>query len=84
MKSENYFAKPKYNSTIIPSAMRYHPKITKLCFLINAIRKRTIKMDTAKDTKVPIMRIRNSIPVKCNPNFRTFRRLAPNITGIAR
>ena len=26
----------------------------------------------------------SSIPVNANPNFNTFRRLAPNITGIAR
>ena len=37
-----------------------------------------------KDTTVPTSRQASSIPVNVNPNFSTFRRLAPNITGIAR
>lgn len=37
-----------------------------------------------KDITVPTSRQASSIPVNANPNFSTFRRLAPNITGIAR
>lgn len=37
-----------------------------------------------KDITVPTSRQASSIPVNANPNFNTFRRLAPNITGIAR
>ena len=37
-----------------------------------------------KDTTVPIMSNINSSEVNAKPNFTTLRRLAPNITGIAR
>ena len=37
-----------------------------------------------KDITVPTSRQASSIPVNANQNFNTFRRLAPNITGIAR
>lgn len=41
-------------------------------------------MDTAKETTVPTSRRVSSKEVNSNPNFTTFNRLAPNITGIAR
>ena len=40
--------------------------------------------ETTNATTIPTIRIINSVPVKENPNLRSFRRLAPNITGIPR
>lgn len=81
---QDYARIPKYKSTITPNTMRYQPNILKSCFLIYPIRKRRIKTDTINATAVPIRRSISSRLVKSNPNFTTFRRLAPNITGIAR
>ena len=40
--------------------------------------------ETTKATTIPVKRIPNSNPLKAKPNFNTFNRLAPSITGIAR
>ena len=42
------------------------------------------RIDTTKDTSTPTIRMINSVELKAKPNFTSFRRLAPNITGIAR
>ena len=41
-------------------------------------------MDTTNATRIPTTRIITSLAVNAKPNFTSFRRLAPNITGIAR
>ena len=41
-------------------------------------------METTNATTIPTIRIITSVPVKEKPNFRIFRRLAPNMTGIPR
>ncbi len=41
-------------------------------------------METAKAVIIPTARIPISVPVKSKPNFTSFKRLAPNITGIPR
>jgi len=79
-----YARNPKYISTTAPSRMRYHPKTLKSCFLIYPIRKRSTNRDTIKDTTVPVTSRVSSREVKAKPNFTTFRRLAPNMTGMAR
>ena len=80
----HYAASPKYTSTTIPSTMRYHPNILKLCFLIYPMRNRSTNRDMTKDTTVPVISSASSADVNSKPNFTTFSRLAPNITGIAR
>ena len=40
--------------------------------------------DTAKAVAIPTSRMASSVPVKSKPNFTSFKRLAPNMTGIAR
>ena len=40
--------------------------------------------ETAKETRVPIKSKAISMPVNWKPNFTIFKRLAPNITGMAR
>ena len=40
--------------------------------------------DTTKATTMPTIRITASSSEKCNPNPHIFKRLAPNITGMAR
>ena len=40
--------------------------------------------ETINATTIPKSRIKISAPVKWNPNFTIFNRLAPNITGIPR
>ena len=42
-----------------------------------------IREDT-KAVTIPISRIASSVDVNARPNFTSFKRLAPNITGIAR
>ena len=42
------------------------------------------RTDTTKDTTTPTIRMISSVELKAKPNFTSFRRLAPNITGIAR
>ena len=49
-----------------------------------SIRKRTASNDTANETNVPVIRTPISSAVNEKPNLTTLRRLAPNITGIAR
>ena len=41
-------------------------------------------MEETNATTIPTNRIASSPPVKLNPNFTIFKRLAPAITGIAR
>ena len=74
----------KYNKTTIPKTIRYQPKTLKSCFLIYPIRNLMTTTDTTNATTIPVKRIASSIPVKLNPNLIIFKRLAPNITGIAR
>ena len=40
--------------------------------------------DTTNATIIPVKRMPNSYPLNAKPNFSTFKRLAPNMTGIAR
>ena len=40
--------------------------------------------DEINAVAIPISRMAASMDVKWNPNWRTFKRLAPNMTGIAR
>ena len=42
------------------------------------------RTDTTKDTTTPTIRMISSVELKAKPNLTSFRRLAPNITGIAR
>ena len=42
------------------------------------------KIDTKNDTSIPMIKTPASSVVKDKPNFTSFNRLAPNITGIAR
>lgn len=48
------------------------------------IKKRITKIDTTNATSIPIIRIKNSKKLNAKPNFTSFKRLAPNITGIAK
>ncbi len=41
-------------------------------------------IETKKDTIIPTSKMINSVPVKPNPNFTSFKRLAPSIVGIAK
>ena len=41
-------------------------------------------MDTKNATTTPVTSVKISAGVKAKPNFTSFRRLAPNMTGIAR
>lgn len=41
-------------------------------------------IDTINAEAMPVTRIVNSFPENANPNLTSFKRLAPNITGIAR
>ncbi|CUQ13839.1 Uncharacterised protein [Dorea longicatena] len=56
----------------------------KSCFLIYCIKNLITKIDTTKETTHPNNSKRNSCPVNAKPNLSIFRRLHPNITGIAR
>ena len=49
-----------------------------------ATKKATAKKEEVKATIIPTNSIISSGPVKTKPNFTSFKRLAPNITGIAR
>ena len=42
------------------------------------------RMETANETTVPNKSRNTCIPVKFNPNLISFKKLAPNIAGIAR
>ena len=56
----------------------------KSCFFMYPIRNLIAIMETTNATTIPTIRIITSVPVKEKPNFRIFRRLAPNMTGIPR
>ena len=62
----------------------YHPNALKSCFLIYPIRNLIAITETKNATTTPVTSVRISAGVNANPNFTSFRRLAPNITGIAR
>ena len=74
----------KYPSTRIPRMILYQPNTLKSCFLIYPIRNLMARTDTTKDTTTPTIRMISSVELKAKPNLTSFRRLAPNITGIAR
>ena len=42
------------------------------------------RTETINDTAIPSISIKNSYKEKFKPNFTSFRKLAPNITGIAK
>ena len=42
------------------------------------------KTETTNATNIPTNKIVNSLAVKTKPNFKSFNRLAPTITGIAK
>ena len=42
------------------------------------------QMETPKATTVPTNKTTNSAELKASPNFKSFKKLAPNITGIAK
>ena len=69
---------------MIPSTIRYQPKTLKSCFLMYPIRNLIARMDIPKATNIPTRSTASSVPVKLKPNFKSFKKLAPNITGIAR
>lgn len=74
----------KYSSTTIPSTIRYQPNTLKSFFLIYPIRNRITTTDTTNATTIPTAKMVHSAALNAMPNFRSFNRLAPNITGIAR
>ena len=85
MKLYNYTAKNiKYAITMIPSTIRYQPNTLKSCFLMYPIKNLIAKIETKKATNVPVPSVIASAPVKSNPNFTIFSKLAPNMTGIAK
>ena len=43
-----------------------------------------VRIETTNATIIPVKRMAISIPEYVNPNFNIFKRLAPNITGIAK
>ena len=69
-----------------PRMIRYHPNTLKSCFLIYPIKNLITTSDTANATTIPTTRITTSweVIVAFIKNFAPFKRLAPNITGIAR
>ena len=48
------------------------------------IRNRITATDTRKAVIIPVASTITSFPVREDPNFTTFKRLAPSITGMAR
>ena len=74
----------KYANTITPSTIRYQPNTLKSWFLIYPIKNLIARMDTPKATAIPKSKINTSVAVNTKPNFTIFKRLAPNITGIAK
>ena len=73
---------------MIPKPILYQPKLSKLCFLTNAIKNLIATMETIKAVSVPVSRTTISVVDKVKPSrtnaLNTFRAEAPSITGIAR
>ena len=72
---------------MIPNAILYHPKLSKLCFLTNAIKNLITNNDTKNAVSVPVIKTIISVELRLKPsskNFTTFKSDAPSITGIAR
>ena len=72
---------------MIPNIILYQPKLSKLCFLTNAIKNLITNNDTKNAITVPVARTIISVKFNVNPsskNFATYKSDAPSITGIAR
>ena len=73
---------------IMPSPILYQPKLSKLCFLTNAIKNLIAIIDTAKAVSVPTSITIISVISRERPSikkaFAHFKRDAPSITGIAK
>ena len=73
---------------MIPKAIRYQPKDSKLCFLTKDIKNLIATIETAKATSVPVKRITISVVLRVKPSIKNalnaFKAEAPAITGIAR
>ena len=69
---------------IIPKIIRYQPNILKSCFLIYDIKNLITITLVIKATNIPTSKIKISIKEKVKPNFNSFNKEAPNITGIAK
>ena len=81
-----YYKSPAtpHRRTTTPRTIRYQPNTIKLCFFMYPIKNLITNIETTNATIIPIMSIADSYPVKWKPNLTSLRRLAPNITGIAR
>ena len=72
---------------MIPNAILYQPKLSKLCLLTNAIKNLITNNDTKNAVNVPDISTMISVEFKLKPssrNFATFKSDAPSITGIAK
>ena len=72
---------------MIPNIILYQPKLSKLCFLTNAIKNLITNNDTKNAVNVPVIRTIISVEFNVKPsskNFTTFKSDAPSITGIAK
>ena len=72
---------------MIPNIILYQPKLSKLCFLTNAIKNLITNNDTKNAVNVPVIRTIISVEFNVKPsskNFATFKSDAPSITGIAK
>ena len=83
-KKTTYPANTKYPITKPPKTIRYQPKALKSLFLIYPNKNLIATMETPKATSIPVISMATSIPVKTKPNLTSFRKLAPNMTGIDR
>lgn len=62
----------------------YTPNALKSCRFTYPIKNLIETMDTRNETIIPMASTTSSVPVKERPNFKIFKRLAPNMTGIPR
>ena len=69
---------------MIPKIILYQPNTLKSLVLIYPTKNLMANNDTTKAAIIPIIKMVSSVFVKIKPNFKIFRRLAPNITGIAK
>ena len=83
IKDRAYPAIKKKPRTMILSTMRYQPKALKPCCLMDCIRKRMAKIETAKATIMPTGRMPSSPPAK-RWNLSSLISEPPNIAGMAR
>ena len=72
----------KYADTNIPKIILYQPKILKSLFFIYLNKSLMAIKDTIKATVIPVKSTPISRPVKSKPNLKSFKALAPNITGM--